>query len=156
MSFFTKNNFFSLHFLALTTIQLCPFKPFWTLIDSGSPNWLKQLYTRRFFKVFFKVLPKFSQLNLSILEVDLILVTSWPCTGSQNVASWSGKCCHVTKIITDLAVATTLHTLLIDLFTVKNSISRCTYFFFTGNPNTWFPKHTHPPKSECCARCSDL
>ncbi len=26
----------------------------------------------------------------------------------------------------------------------KSSISGCTYFFFTGNPNTWFPE-THPP-----------
>ncbi len=26
----------------------------------------------------------------------------------------------------------------------KNSISGCTYFFFTGNPNTWFPEtHSH-------------
>ena len=25
----------------------------------------------------------------------------------------------------------------------KNSISGCTYFFLTGNPNTWFPKN--PP-----------
>ena len=26
----------------------------------------------------------------------------------------------------------------------KYSISGCTYFFFTGNPNTWLPE-THPP-----------
>ena len=80
---------------------------------------------------------------MSIPEVDLILVTSWLCTGSQNVASWSGKCCHVMKIITVPAVASTLHACWTDLFLWKcNSANK--------------PSFQNPTTLHRCKKCSDI